>query len=38
MGLRPHVDRIFSAEAVGEAHRALETKQAKGKLLLEWAH
>lgn len=34
--LRPHVDQIFSASRVGEAQHFLETKQAKGKVILSW--
>ncbi len=34
--LRPHVDRVFPAEQVAEAHTYLQTKQARGKLLLSW--
>jgi synaptic vesicle membrane protein VAT-1 len=34
--LRPHVDRIFPADQVAAAHRYLETKQARGKILLAW--
>jgi NADPH:quinone reductase-like Zn-dependent oxidoreductase len=36
MGLRPHVDKIFPAADVAEAHRFLETKQARGKVLIGW--
>ena len=31
---RPHVDRVLPLERAGEAHRALETRASKGKLLL----
>jgi len=34
--LAPHVDRVFPAEEVADAHRLLETRQAKGKVLLAW--
>ena len=36
MGLRPHVDKVFEAESVSDAHQYLETKQARGKVLLSW--
>ena len=36
LNLRPHVDRVFAAEQVAEAHAYLETKQARGKILLAW--
>ena len=36
MGLEPHVGRVFPAAEVADAHRYLETKQAKGKVLLAW--
>ena len=36
MGLEPHVGRVFPATEVADAHRYLETKQAKGKVLLAW--
>jgi len=35
-GVRPHVDRIFPAAEVADAHVYLQTKQARGKLLLAW--
>jgi len=35
-GIRPHVDRIFPAADVSDAHVYLQTKQARGKLLLGW--
>jgi NADPH:quinone reductase-like Zn-dependent oxidoreductase len=31
---RPHIDRVFSLEQAAEAHRLLETRASKGKLLL----
>jgi NADPH:quinone reductase-like Zn-dependent oxidoreductase len=34
--LRPHVDRVFEAEQVADAHTYLQTKQARGKILLAW--
>ncbi|HEY5945446.1 MAG TPA: zinc-binding dehydrogenase [Kofleriaceae bacterium] len=36
MGLRPHVGKVFAATEVGAAHQFLETKQATGKVLLQW--
>ena len=36
MGLRPHVGKVFRADEVGAAHAFLETKQATGKVLLQW--
>ncbi len=36
MGLQPHVGKVFPAASVGEAHAFLETKQATGKVLLQW--
>lgn len=36
MGLVPHVGKVFPASEVGAAHAFLETKQATGKLLLQW--
>jgi NADPH:quinone reductase-like Zn-dependent oxidoreductase len=36
LGLRPHVGKVFPATDVAQAHRFLETKQATGKVLLEW--
>ena len=35
-GLRPHVDKIFSADRVGDAHALLESKGARGKVALSW--
>ena len=34
--LRPHVDRVFDAEHVSDAHTYIQTKQARGKILLAW--
>jgi NADPH2:quinone reductase len=34
--IKPLIGSIYPAEDVGQAHRALETKQAKGKVLLAW--
>ncbi|HEY5921341.1 MAG TPA: zinc-binding dehydrogenase [Kofleriaceae bacterium] len=36
MGLKPHVGKVFPAQKVGDAHAFLETKQATGKVLLQW--
>jgi 2-desacetyl-2-hydroxyethyl bacteriochlorophyllide A dehydrogenase len=36
LGLRPHVGKVFPAADVGAAHAFLETKQATGKVLLQW--
>ena len=36
MGLRPHVGKVFPATHVADAHSFLETKQATGKVLLQW--
>jgi NADPH:quinone reductase-like Zn-dependent oxidoreductase len=33
---KPHVDKIFPANQVAEAHRYLESKKAKGKVLISW--
>jgi NADPH:quinone reductase-like Zn-dependent oxidoreductase len=38
MGISPVVDRVFPAHDVSEAHHYLETKQARGKLVLAWSH
>jgi 2-desacetyl-2-hydroxyethyl bacteriochlorophyllide A dehydrogenase len=37
MNLRPHVGKVFPAAEVGAAHQFLETKQATGKVLLQWS-
>lgn len=34
----PFVDKIFDANEVAQAHQFLETKKAKGKVLLQWKH
>lgn len=34
--LTPHVGKVFPAAEVAAAHRALETKQVTGKVLLAW--
>ena len=36
MRLVPHVDRVFPAQDVAAAHEYLQSKQAVGKVLLEW--
>ncbi len=36
MQLKPHIGGVFPAEEVAEAHRFLQTRQALGKVLLEW--
>ena len=36
MGLQPHVGKVFEAADVASAHEFLQTKQAVGKVLLEW--
>ncbi len=37
MGLRPHVGKVFPAAQASAAHAFLETKQATGKVLLQWS-
>lgn len=37
IGLVPHVGKVFPAADVAAAHSFLETKQATGKVLLQWA-
>jgi 2-desacetyl-2-hydroxyethyl bacteriochlorophyllide A dehydrogenase len=37
MQLRPHVGKVFPAADAGSAHAFLETKQATGKVLLQWS-
>jgi 2-desacetyl-2-hydroxyethyl bacteriochlorophyllide A dehydrogenase len=37
MGLVPHVGKVFPASDVSSAHAFLETKQATGKVLLQWS-
>ncbi|MBP9088958.1 MAG: zinc-binding dehydrogenase [Kofleriaceae bacterium] len=34
--ITPHVGKVFPAAEVAAAHRALETNQATGKVLLAW--
>jgi synaptic vesicle membrane protein VAT-1 len=36
LGLRPHIGKVFPAHDAGAAHAFLETKQATGKVLLQW--
>lgn len=36
--IKPFVGKVFDATNVSDAHRFLETKQAKGKVLLKWHH
>ncbi|MBK7584165.1 MAG: zinc-binding dehydrogenase [Myxococcales bacterium] len=36
MQLAPHVGKVFPANEAAAAHRYLETRQATGKVLLEW--
>ena len=36
MGLQPHIGKVFPAAEVGAAHAFLQTKQATGKVLLQW--
>jgi len=36
IGLIPHVGKVFPAADVAAAHSFLETKQATGKILLQW--
>jgi len=36
MGLKPHVGKVFAANDAPAAHEFLQTKQARGKVLLEW--
>ncbi|MBI3192580.1 MAG: zinc-binding dehydrogenase [Pedosphaera parvula] len=36
MKLEPHIGKVFPASQAAEAHRYLETRQATGKVLLEW--
>jgi 2-desacetyl-2-hydroxyethyl bacteriochlorophyllide A dehydrogenase len=37
MHLKPHVGKVFAATDVASAHAFLETKQATGKVLLQWS-
>lgn len=36
IGLKPHIGKVFPARSVADAHEYLQTRQAKGKVLLEW--
>lgn len=36
MNLKPHVGKVFAASDVAGAHEFLQTKQAKGKVVLSW--
>jgi NADPH2:quinone reductase len=36
LGLRPHVDKVFPCEDVAKAHEYLESRRARGKVLLSW--
>jgi NADPH:quinone reductase-like Zn-dependent oxidoreductase len=36
LNLEPHVGRVFPADEAAAAHRYLETRQATGKVLLQW--
>jgi len=36
MGIQPHVGKVFPASDAGAAHAFLQTKQATGKVLLDW--
>jgi len=35
-GLAPHIGKVFPASDVADAHEFLQTKQARGKVLLAW--
>lgn len=37
MGLTPHVGQVYPAAEVARAHADLQTKKARGKLLLAWS-
>jgi len=37
MHLKPHIGKVFPANDVAAAHSFLETKQATGKVLLQWS-
>ncbi len=34
--IRPHVDKAFSSRDIVQAHKYLESKKAKGKVLISW--
>jgi 2-desacetyl-2-hydroxyethyl bacteriochlorophyllide A dehydrogenase len=36
IGVKPHIGKVFPAAEVAAAHAFLETKQATGKVLLQW--
>ncbi len=36
MQLKPYVGKVFGANEVAQAHEYLQTRQAKGKVILEW--
>ena len=36
LSMKPHVDRVFPAKQIGEAHHYLESKQARGKIVIAW--
>lgn len=36
IGIKPHIGKVFPAAEVAAAHAFLETKQATGKVLLQW--
>lgn len=38
MNFKPYVGAVFKAHKVAEAHQFLESKKAKGKVILEWEH
>jgi 2-desacetyl-2-hydroxyethyl bacteriochlorophyllide A dehydrogenase len=37
MRLDPHVDKVFASKNAPEAHEYIQTKQAKGKVLISWS-
>jgi NADPH2:quinone reductase len=36
MGLKPHIGKVFAAQDAPAAHEYLQTRKARGKVLLEW--
>lgn len=36
LGLKPHIGKVFPADQVAAAHEYLQTRQARGKVLLQW--
>ena len=36
--LRPHVEKVFRAEQISDAHMLLESKSARGKVILSWVN